>query len=216
MYIYKITNLINGKIYIGQTILSIQKRYSKHCNCDKQIIGKAIQKYGKENFKIEQIDSATSREELDEKECYWIRFYNSQIPNGYNLESGGVTNKEVNEVTRKKLRETHLGEKAFWYGKHLSDETKSKLSKSHIGKSKYWLGKKRDDETIKKMSKNRKGKTIGDTHVQSIKIICVETNIIYNSIGEASRMTGILRTSIINNLKNRSKSAGGYTWIYKK
>lgn len=216
MYIYKITNLINGKIYIGQTISSIQKRYSKHCNCNQQIIGKAIQKYGKENFKLERIDSATSREELDEKERYWISFYNSQIPNGYNLESGGTTNKEINEDTRKKLRESHLGEKAYWYNKHLTDEVKLKLSESHKGKCKYWLGKKRDAETIKKMSENRKGKTIGDTHVQSIKIICVETNIVYNSIGEASRMTGISRTSIINNLKNRSKSAGGYKWIYKK
>ena len=44
----------------------------------------------------------------------------------------------------------------------------------------------------------------------------VETNIVYNSIGEASRITGINRTAIINNLKNRSKSAGGYKWIYKK
>lgn len=214
MFIYKITNLVNGKVYIGQTITTIEKRFAKHCNCDKQVISKAIHKYGVDNFKVEEIDRADTREELDEKERHWIRFYNSLIPNGYNLESGGTKNKEICEATREKLRESHKGEKAPWYGKHLTEDAKRKLSQAHIGKCKYWKGKKRSQETIEKMSRNRKGKTVGATHIQSIKVVCVDTGAVYDSIGEAARLLNISRTGIINNLKGRSKSAGGFKWMY--
>ena len=88
------------------------------------------------------------------------------------------------------------------------------MSESHKGKCKYWSGKTRGIETVKKMSENRKGKTIGATHVQSVKVLCVETNTIYDSIGEASRLSKVSRTGIINNLKGRSKSAGGCHWVY--
>jgi len=214
MYIYKITNLLNGKVYIGQTIMTIQKRYQKHCNSHNTVISKAITKYGVENFTVEEIDRASTREELDEKERYWIRCYNSQVPNGYNLESGGTKYKEISETTREKLVESHKGEKAPWYGKHLTEETKRKLSESHKGKCKYWEGKKRSPATIAKMSENRKGKTIGETHCQSLKVECVDNGKIYSSIGEAARASGISRTGIVNNLKGRSKSAGGYIWRY--
>lgn len=69
-------------------------------------------------------------------------------------------------------------------------------------------------QTIQKISQNRKGKTIGPTHAQSKKIMCIETEVIYNSIGEASRETNITRTGIINHLKGLSKSSGGYHWKY--
>lgn len=214
MYIYKITNLINGKLYIGQTITSIERRFSKHCGNENQIVSKAIHKYGVENFKVEEIDRAETREELNEKEIYWIKYYNSLVPNGYNVAGGGNKNIIVHELTRKKLSECHKGEKAPWYGKHLTEETKHKLSESHKGKCKYWSGKTRGIETVKKMSENRKGKTIGATHVQSVKVLCVETNTIYDSIGEASRLSKVSRTGIINNLKGRSKSADGRHWVY--
>lgn len=215
MYIYKITNLINGKVYIGQTISTIQKRFSKHCGGENQLISRAIKKYGVDNFKVEEIDRADTREELDEKEVYWIKHYNSRTPNGYNVEGGGTKNKEISSETRAKLSEANKGEKAPWYGKHLTEETKRKLSESHKGKCKYWEGKTRDSETIRKMSESRKGKTIGATHVQSKQIICINTGEVYESIGEAARILNISRTGIINNLQGRSKSAGGYKWAYK-
>ena len=86
--IYKIENILNGKIYIGQSI-EIERRWQKHLNAnDDFLIHKAIRKYGKENFKfsiIEECDISL----LNEKECYWINFYNSIIPNGYNMIQGG-------------------------------------------------------------------------------------------------------------------------------
>ena len=86
--IYKIENILNGKIYIGQSI-EIEKRWQKHLNAnDNFLIHKAIKKYGKENFQfsiIEECDASL----LNNKECYWIEFYNSLIPNGYNMVQGG-------------------------------------------------------------------------------------------------------------------------------
>ena len=86
MIIYKITCLINGKIYIGQTTTDIEKRWRRHtwrCTLDsrRMAISNAIDKYGKENFKIELIDSANSVEELNEKEVYYINMLNSLSPN---------------------------------------------------------------------------------------------------------------------------------------
>lgn len=100
--IYKITNKLNGKIYIGQTVKSLEKRFQKHCwettENDKyhlnMAIKKAIRKYGKENFTIELIEEVET-DKLDEREVYWISFYDS-YNKGYNCTLGGQ-----NGATRK-------------------------------------------------------------------------------------------------------------------
>lgn len=88
-YIYKVTNKINGKIYIGQTIQSVKDRWHRHCG--KSGISKAelnthfkraILKYGKENFTIETIEVCDSTK-LNDREKFYISYYNSYI-NGYN------------------------------------------------------------------------------------------------------------------------------------
>ena len=90
MYIYQITNLINNKIYIGQTN-NIKKRWSNHKNCNspKMVIAKAIKKYGVENFKFEILLEGLTAEESDEAEVRLIQEKNSLVPNGYNVEKGG-------------------------------------------------------------------------------------------------------------------------------
>ena len=71
MVIYSIYCNDSGKYYVGQTIQSISKRFKSHCN-SKFLIGEAIRKYGVENFIIEEIDTASSLEELNEKESFWV------------------------------------------------------------------------------------------------------------------------------------------------
>lgn len=93
--IYKITNKINGKIYVGQTVKSLKERFNKHCwrTTEKDryhldmAIKKAIRKYGKENFTIELIEEVETTK-LDEREVYWISFYDS-YNKGYNCTLGG-------------------------------------------------------------------------------------------------------------------------------
>ena len=87
--IYIITNLINGKIYIGQTTQTIQKRLKGHIKDSKidssMAICRAIKKYGKENFKIEQIDVAYNQMELNLIEGVYMAWFNSFTPAGYNI-----------------------------------------------------------------------------------------------------------------------------------
>ena len=124
MYIYKITNLINGKVYIGQTVKSLQRRFNRHINdalhgLDTHF-AKAIRKYGKDNFEIKLLDdSAQTQEELNQLENYYIHKYNT-LENGYNetdslARSGGNTyagrTKKQMMETRKKLSESKKGGK---------------------------------------------------------------------------------------------------------
>lgn len=87
--IYKITNKLNGKIYIGQSIDPFS-RFKQHCwNCKDytSLISRAIQKHGKENFSFEILE--TDIENYNEREKYWIKYFNCIDPNGYNLTEGG-------------------------------------------------------------------------------------------------------------------------------
>lgn len=92
-FIYKITNKVNGKSYIGQTIQSVKERFYQHCatKCSQAILNmvihKAITKYGKSNFTIEIIEEVESAN-LNDRERYWIRYYDS-YNNGYNSTEGG-------------------------------------------------------------------------------------------------------------------------------
>ena len=88
MIVYKITNLKNNKVYIGQTIRTLEERFNRHKNDALNNIidthfARALRYCGVDNFKAEIIDTAETQEELTQKEQYWIRYYNS-IEDGYN------------------------------------------------------------------------------------------------------------------------------------
>lgn len=93
--IYKITNLINGKIYVGQSI-DITDRWKQHIykafNHNERAfdspIHQAFRKYGKDNFRFEVLEECSANE-LDNRERYWIKKLNSLSPNGYNISPGG-------------------------------------------------------------------------------------------------------------------------------
>lgn len=93
-YIYKITCLINNKIYIGQTRQHYMTRFIQHKSHARtgqshHKLARAIRKYGEDNFIIEAIEECEFAL-LDERERYWISFYNSTDENiGYNINIGG-------------------------------------------------------------------------------------------------------------------------------
>lgn len=151
--IYKIINDINNKEYVGQTYLSIEKRFERHCNeskwknTKKMPIVLAIKKYGKEHFRIlllEELNEDVSQKEVDLKEVEWGLKLNTISPNGYNLKLGGSGHGLWSEEVKKKIGDSNSN-------KFVSEETKKKLSKSHFGKrlsestrkkmSEYWSGK---------------------------------------------------------------------------
>lgn len=85
MGIYKIENLINGKVYIGQSI-RIERRWKEHCfNSSDSLISAAIKKYGKENFSFEILEEVDDTEKLNQLESQYIQRFNSLTPHGYNV-----------------------------------------------------------------------------------------------------------------------------------
>lgn len=184
MLIYKITNKINGKIYIGQTTKTLQRRWTKHCiaaKTDNIPFHKALIKYGFENFTVEQIDVASTIDELNKKEVYWIKYYNSMLPNGYNVCEGGngMHGYKASEKTRAKLRVSHLG------NKH-SEETKRKMSEAHKGLN----------------------------HSGLKMVMCVETGEIFEYINLAADTYKINKGNIVQVCKGKRKTAGGFHWAY--
>jgi len=152
MIIYKTRNILDGKIYVGQDIHNNPNYLGSGV-----YICSAIKKYGKENFVKEIIDFAGSKEDLNEKEKYWIKFYNCKAPNGYNITDGGGgvagfiswnkgLTKETNEGV-KKISESKFGEN----NPAKRPEVREKLSQNHVGCI-------ISEETKKKISRRLKGK----------------------------------------------------------
>ena len=111
-FIYKITNKLNNKVYIGQTIQKPIERFYQHCakKCDKYILNmvihKAIFKYGKDNFTFEVIEEVP-KQQLNEREEYWIKYYNSYT-DGYNSTKGGQKgNKPFKNIDNKAIIEQY-------------------------------------------------------------------------------------------------------------
>lgn len=173
MIIYKITNNINDKIYIGQTTQALEKRWWQHCHDKKgycRALANAIAKYGPENFTVEQIDVACTRDELDRKEIYWIKFYDSMNhKKGYNLLGGG-NHPVFSEETRKKLSLSRKGRKLSQrhkdnirkanLGKRMSEETKNKLRVLFSGTNGPFYGKHHTEYAKQKISENNRGKIV--------------------------------------------------------
>lgn len=91
--IYLVTNKINLKRYIGQTTMTLKARWQRHCSHanepEPQGLHAAIKKYGKENFSIRQIEECATKELLNEREVFWIAYYNTFLGDGYNRTPGG-------------------------------------------------------------------------------------------------------------------------------
>lgn len=104
MLIYKIINTVNGKIYIGQTIKTLEERKQQHLASFKTLNTKlylAMRKYGVENFKFEVVCYADNIDELNRLESYYIRKYDT-VNTGYNMGYGGDNNVMFSDIVKKK------------------------------------------------------------------------------------------------------------------
>lgn len=141
--IYKITNTINNKCYIGQSI-NPSKRWNEHKRSN-GVLSKAFIKYGLDNFTFQIIYQTNSQHHINEAEVEFINHYNSMVESeggwGYNLEYGGKVNNKVSKETKLKLKQYHSNRPP----EHLKKISKSRKGKSH------------SLETKQKMSKSRGG-----------------------------------------------------------
>lgn len=209
MYIYKITNLINGKVYIGQTVNSIEIRFNDHCKPSRGKNGSgidgAIKKYGKENFTVELLATANSIEELNALEIEYIAKYDSMNKHkGYNLCIGGDNTK----------------------GYHHKPESCAKMSKSRMGifagEKNPFYGKKHSEETKKKLSALKKGKPLSLEHRQHLsntspkkrRVRCLNDGKIFNSIKEAENYYGVIKVGRACREPSRSCGPDKLKFVY--
>ena len=188
--VYKITNKVTNKVYIGITNQGSGARYRHHWYESRigepSPIHRSMAKYGEENFTLEIIDFADTYDELKGKEKYWIKLYNSTDRTiGYNLTEGGdgTFGRIHSEETKEKIRQKALGRKA-------SEDTKKKMSEIRKGKcsdkQKEHLSKLQEQCKKKVYQYNKEGEFIAE----------------YNSIVDAANTNGLNKDTIRRQLKN--------------
>ena len=249
MIIYLITNKITGKRYIGQSVNTLKHRWNQHVSHSKNpkrsgILCSAIRKYGRQNFQIKVLSKCESIEEMNHRETYYIRLFNTLTPYGYNLDSGGK-NKMVHEETRKKqslaligkkrgpfteehkknLSNAHIGKK---YGP-MSEERKLKISIANSGERGPNFGKKMPDHVKSAVSRANKNNRywLGKKHTSNAKekiskskdslkkrVFCLNNGITYDSKHAASRDLKVGRKEIGKNISGEISHVKGF--IFKK
>jgi len=228
--IYKITNIINGKIYIGVTRHSIEKRLIQHKSDAKRRkqcrLHNAMMKYGVDNFTIELIESIQTSDYnvATNREIENIKIYKSLDKTiGYNMTVGGEgvvghtpwskgKTKET-DATMQKISEKQRGTGNSFYGKTHSNFLKQKWSKERVGENHPCFGKSRPDLILK--NKNRvwtdeQKKAISMKN--SCAIICNELGITYQSVTEMCEKLSLDIRSVHRVLNGKFKQHKGYTF----
>lgn len=179
-YLYKITNKINGKCYIGQA-KNYKSRMRYHINgygkSKNSLISKAMLKYGAYNFDF-IILGTFSDEDIDFAEISAIKIFEAKAPTGYNIAEGGYYNKVMSKETREKISKANTGHPAYPNqqkaasmcnkGKKLSQEAKDRIGRSKTGvvpsaETRAKISKankgnyKHTEETKRRFSEARKG-----------------------------------------------------------
>jgi len=197
MIIYKITNKLSGKMYIGQTVQKLSDRWSDHSrpysgqHAHKSAISSAIKLYGKENFTIEQIDSAQTVEELNIKEITYIKALNTLSPNGYNLELGGDS-KRCHEETKVKISQTLKGRpiknrmNGAPKGRPVSEARRAMISETMTGQPQPW-----------------KYKAVVDSN-----------GVVYESVNACAKILGVNRVTISGLIKSGKAGRLGLTFKF--
>ena len=229
MLIYKAENTVNKKVYIGQTIKTLEERKQEHLELARDGEGyrfhNAIRKYGEDKFNWSIIDTATTVDELNKKESYWIEYYKS-YDNGYNCTYGDLNpmnyplviqkhNERMrSEEVRNKISNTM--KKKVAEGTLFTKEHRKKISEKLKG-NQHGLGKKRPQSAIDITAK---------AHFKRVKCIDEGGNTVkeFNSVTEAAKWLYYDRCSHLRDyedLKNRIKESSsedkfykGLKWIY--
>lgn len=225
-YIYKITNKINNKIYIGQTI-NFKQRMKTHTSNIKRNslpIDVAIKKYGKENFIFEILEETDEQEKADILERHYIKLYDCKLNNnkGYNLLDGG--RKQQGSWNRKKINMYDLSGKyikTYECARMIYEEfpqyKEGRIKITCLKKVKYkdkffrYYEGNIDDLKIKK-------ETLLNKHSKKVYQYDLEGNFIncYNSLKEASEKTNTYRPSISSCLNGNYQCANNFMWFYEK
>ena len=220
--IYCIENIINNKKYIGQSV-DVDGRWSKHQSSlnkgdhDNDYLQKSWNKYGKENFKFYILEYC-KKDELDEKENYYIDLYNTLNRDcGYNLKSGGQATNQLSEEIRNKISESN--KKAYEnsdlrkirsidaLNQWADPEIRAKIT----GENNGMYGKHHSEEAKNKISKYRSGKPV---HKNTTPVLCVELNKIFENAVIAAKEMSTYSGNLLKVCQGKRETCAGYHWQF--
>lgn len=219
----------SNKKYIGQTNKDIKYR----ANHGKGYIGCpafycAIQKYGWDWFEhhCEILAKNLTKKEADELEQFYIKKFDS-IKNGYNIQSGGEFNpKEILSIPIVGIncitKELYFFDSAVKAGEFVGTSNKNitaclkRVNNGKTSKGYVWLYKADWDNMTQKQKEYYYSITPYNHDIKKKAVVCIETNIVYNSIKEAAEATGAQKSGIVNCCKGKQKTAKGLHWKYKE
>jgi len=209
-YIYKIRNKIDNKIYVGQTIGDLERRWKTHLNTGSncRYLKSAINKYGVDNFEFKLV-CITFDNQLDDMEIKYIEQYNCLVPDGYNLRLGGnsgrhnaETKQKISETLKKRYDNDIIRLNNTRIGKPLSEITKKKLSEAHKGKQK-------SQESINKSIISRRKNKVIQLDIDGNRLNS------FDSCKEAGEYIGTTTSNICMCCNGKTKTAKGYFWKYQ-
>ena len=211
--IYCIENLINYKKYIGQSV-NIYARWKQHIselNGNKHFndyLQKSWNKYGEDNFKFYVIEYCDINE-LDDKEIYYIDFYQTlNRDTGYNLMSGGTFGRKYSQESREKMSRSLQGHK-------VSNETRQKIKDNHAdisGEKNGMYGKHHTEDAKRKVSEANRGKISARRNRN--QVYCIELELIFADATDAGKHFNINSSGILKCCRGERKTCGDYHWQF--
>ncbi|RLI54084.1 MAG: hypothetical protein DRP09_14075 [Candidatus Thorarchaeota archaeon] len=204
MLVYRITNNINNKAYIGQTTRSIKKRWWEHRRGHySSLLRLAIDKYGEENFVLEILYKADTIENMNNKEEELIKSYNTITPNGYNLKNGGF-DASYSESSKTKMKTNRKGQPAWNKGISMwSKEDRLEISRRQSGKRRG-----PHMESTKELMRNG-----AKARMKAICAYNEYSGLWFECIADVEKL-GFQRPNVCRCLRGAGKSHAGYSWRY--
>jgi len=214
MVVYKLTNMVNGKIYVGQTVLPLERRWYSHVKKasakSSMLISRAIAKHGPQNFLCEILCTTEDKTHLDYLEKLWIKLLDARNTKvGYNLIEGGTGGNIIESLPHK--NEIYARRAASNTGKKRSGESKKNIlngrkSRNHSESTKEKiraarLGSRLSIEVKNKISNKLVGRTLTTDHINKLKKINKRPR-------PGSRKKIIIGTTPFNSLKEASEQLG--------
>ncbi len=209
--IYKAINNVNNQVYIGATTNSLEQRQLDHTErANRSESGKfyeAISTYGADSFEWEQIDTASSIDELAQKEKQYILEYNAK-ENGYNSDEGGGFKKTIYQYNLDgSLINSYccLQDAGNAVNAMKQDISRASLSVNKLFRGFYWS-----------YNYTEPFKPSVDSRKKEVSQHSLEGNLLakYSSVAEAFRQTGLSKTSISRACRGERANSGGFIWKY--
>lgn len=221
--IYIIKNHCNNKVYVGQTTTSMKQRWNHHITSAKNnfepsmVLYKAMRKHGVANFYVELLeDNIVGTDSLNEREKYWINYYDSLVPNGYNVREGGEDcgRREVYKI------DSITNDIVAKYDSLNQAAEENNIDPSNLSKVcrgiecsckgfKWSYTDEYDEEKIKNKNPKVLNRAIYQIDNRTGEIIKK-----FKNMAEATRLTNVKQSTLSMCLSGKYKTANGYNWCY--